>query len=206
MMNTDSPAWLASRIVTVTILTGIAMSSWALPEDNQQPINIQSDRATQKSLANGEQTEYFGNVVMTQGSLLINGDHIIIHSKNRKATKIVAIGKPAKFQQQSTPNKEPVKAQANTINYELRNETLILAGNATIEQDGATVSGKRIEYNTATERVNANGGDTPVTMVFMPANNKSEEASKGNNDDNESAVLSANKDKLKESNANADSQ
>jgi lipopolysaccharide export system protein LptA len=144
----------------------LPLCGWALPDDNQQPINIQSDRATQKNFKDGEKTQYFGNVVMSQGSLIINGDHIIIDSANRKISRILAKGSPAKFQQQSDPQKSPIKAAANSIDYRLKNETIVLEGNASIEQDGATVTGSRIAYNVASERVSA---EERVNMVFTPA-------------------------------------
>lgn len=147
------------------IMSSLHLPALALPDDNQQPINIQSDRATQKSVDGSEIIEYFGHVVMTQGSLQINGDHIVIHSKDRKITKIKAQGNPARFQQQSDPQKAPIKARAETIDYQLRDETLTLETDAHINQEGTTVSGNLIEYNVASERVKA---EERVNMVFIP--------------------------------------
>lgn len=137
----------------------------ALPDDNQQPINIQADRATQQTLADGEKTEYFGSVVMTQGSLLVNADHLVIHSVNRQVTRIHASGNPAKFQQQSQPEKPPVIARANNIEYRLKSETVVLTDNAHINQPDASFSGNRIEYNVGTEEVVA---EDRVNMIFAP--------------------------------------
>ena len=177
-----SKKWLA-----FTVLISLPLPNLALPGDNQLPINIQSDRATQKTLEQGEKTEYFGNVVMTQGSLLIDADHIIIHSKDRKVTMITAEGQPATFQQRSNPKKQPIKAWANSINYLLLTETVVLTDEANIEQAGATVSGNRIEYNIASEQVKA---EEKVNMVFVPASvqtneavNKTSDETKANNID-----------------------
>ena len=143
-----------------------ATTSLALPEDNQQPINIQADRATQQSSDSGEKTEYFGHVVMTQGSLKVNADHVIIHSINRQVTQIEAIGTPAHLQQQSDPDKEPVKASANNIDYQLTTETVVLTDNAHIDQPDASFKGNHLKYNVATEEVVA---EQRVNMVFTPA-------------------------------------
>ena len=199
MMKTKAIKPLLTKLATASALSMAATSGWTLPDDNQQPINIQSDRATQKSFENGAKTEYFGHVVMTQGSLLITGNHVVIHSRDRKATKVVALGKPAKFQQQSDPAKPPIKAQANAITYTLKQEMLVLKGDAQVEQEGSTVSGQRIEYNTVSEKVSASGGEGSVNMVFLPANSPSDEEPKENNDANNSAVI-------KDTNANSDSQ
>jgi lipopolysaccharide export system protein LptA len=159
-------------VLGAVLLVALPLSTLALPGDNQQPINIQSDRATQKADDNGEKTEYFGNVIMTQGSLLINANHLVIHSINRKANKIIAIGQPAHFQQQSDPAKAPIQAKADHINYDLSSEKVILEGNANIEQNDANVSGNRIEYNVATEQVIA---EERVNMVFTPVTKNSDD-------------------------------
>ena len=178
MMKTSSTTLSLSKLALPVVFAGVPLVCLALPDDNQQPINIQSDRATRKTLEGSEKTEYFGNVVMTQGSMLINGDHVIIHTTDHKVTQITAIGKPAKFQQQSDPEKEPVKARADTIDYQLKAETVVLANNATIEQEGSTVSGNRIEYNVASERVQA---EERVNMVFIPTSAKQDTDSGDNN-------------------------
>ncbi len=166
-------------VITALLLANTAV---ALPDDNQQPINIQSDKATQQTLEDGEKTEYFGNVVMTQGSLLINADHVVIFSKDRKVTRISANGLPARFQQQSDPNKPPVKAMAKNIDYQLLTETAILTDDATIEQPDAVVSGNKIEYNVATEQVVA---QDRVIMTFQPTVIDNSSSTDSNNTDNE---------------------
>jgi len=152
-------------------LVMLGQHAMALPEDSQLPINIESDRASQKALKNGEKTEYFGNVLMTQGSVKISGDHIIVHSKDSKVSSIRALGKPAQFEQQSDPNKAPIKANANRLDYQLNQDIVILSDNASIQQNDTTVSGKKIEYNIATEQVKASSGkekSSRVKMVLIP--------------------------------------
>lgn len=163
--------WIKAGSIVFASLLLLANHSAALTDDNEKSINIQSDRASQKTLANGETTEYFGNVQMTQGSLKINGEHITIHSKDRQVISIKAVGTPATFEQQSNSKSSPVEAQAEMLDYQLKNEIVILLINACIQQNGSTVTGNRIEYNIATEKINASGGDTDtsrVNMILLP--------------------------------------
>lgn len=155
---------------TAVVLTGlllwlVAGGAWALPNDNQQPISIQADRAVQQTLEHGEKTEYFGEVIMRQGSMQVKADHLVIHSVDRQVTRIHATGKPAEFQQQSSADKPPVVARANDIEYQLKTERLILKDSASISQPEASFSGNHIEYNVATEEVIARDR---VNMVFTP--------------------------------------
>jgi lipopolysaccharide export system protein LptA len=162
---------LLAHLIFMTIGIVLAPTVSALPDDSSQPINIQSDRASQVTSQTGEKTEYFGNVVITQGSMKINGDHIIINSHQRRVTSIIATGSPAQFEQQSDPSKSPIKAKANTLNYELASDTVILTENASIAQDGTIVSGNQIEYNIGSEQVKASGdqkNSSRVKMVLIP--------------------------------------
>lgn len=155
---------IASLAVTVT--------GWALPSDREQPINIQADAAEQVMQEGRETTVYTGSVIMTQGSMLIEGDEVTIFSKERTVTKIVAVGKPAHFKQQSEQEQPPVKAYAQRINYDLNGETIVLFDEASLLQGGDTISGKRIDYNIATEQVKAaSTNDTRVNIVLEPKKN-----------------------------------
>lgn len=78
------------------------------------------------------------------------------------------------FEQQSDPEKTPVKARANSLHYELKNDTVTLKNNASIEQSGTSVSGKLIEYNIGLEKVKASSaedGSSRVHMILTPENN-----------------------------------
>lgn len=161
-------------LVSALLSLCLSQGAWALPDDNQQDIIIKSKRFKQQVLTKGEKTEYFGDVVMSQGSMQIVGDHVIIHSLDHQATRIIAVGKPATFQQQSAGDQAPVIAKGNKIVYQLEAQTLVLTGSASIEQQGSNVSGKRILYNINTEQVQASGGNSgeKVVMVFEPVTSK----------------------------------
>jgi lipopolysaccharide export system protein LptA len=159
-----------SRRLLLALLVALPVSGWALPGDNEQPINIEADRAKQVGHNGGEKTEYFGNVVMSQGSMLLTGNHVTIFSKDSAVEKVISVGEPAHFQQQSDPEKDPVKAYGKRLVYILNKETLTIINDASIIQDGTTVSGQKIVYNVATEQVQANSNNEQrVQMILQPA-------------------------------------
>ncbi|MBL4828071.1 MAG: lipopolysaccharide transport periplasmic protein LptA [Spongiibacteraceae bacterium] len=166
---------LAQCLAALLLAMG-SSAALSLPEDSQQIINIQADRSVQQVLKDGTQkSEYFGSVLITQGSMMINGEQVTIISKDEHVTNVIAIGQPARFQQQSTPSKPPMKARAQNITYQLSVDTVILANDAMIEQDGSTISGDHIEYNVASEKVQANRGadhSSRVHMVLKPVDKK----------------------------------
>jgi lipopolysaccharide export system protein LptA len=77
------------------------------------------------------------------------------------------VGNPAHFQQQPALNKELIRAQANDIQYILKNDALLLAGNATIFQQGSIISSDKINYNIAAESVAASSSYSETSRVKM---------------------------------------
>ena len=163
---------LTARTLLTISTAAFAAAAWSLPGDREQPINIQADAAEQIIQDGTEKTIYTGSVVMTQGSMLIEGDEVTIFSEERSVTKIIAIGKPAHFKQQSEQEQLPVKAYANRINYDLSDEIIVLLDEASLKQGSDTISGKRIDYNIATEQVKAaSTKDTRVNIILEPKKN-----------------------------------
>lgn len=151
--------------------------AFALPDDAEQRSEIVADQNVFDFKT--RTTTFYGNVVFQQGSLKINADKLIYYGKfdtdNPSATdKIVATGKPARFQQTPRLDAEPVKAVANRLEYAVKAETLFLIDDASLDQDGSSLSGNRIEYDVkkavvkATGKKDNKGEDGRVRMVIPP--------------------------------------
>ena len=161
-----------SVIATIAFVTFSGVSQ-GLEEDKDQPIQIVADRAVRDEQA-GE-TRYEGNVILTQGSLEIISDLLIIYHDQQSADVIVALGSPATLVQQPAQDQSPVDAEADRIEF-IRSEDLIrLVNNARVAQDGSTLSGKQIDYLVSERKVRAVGagigeGETRVEVVIPPEN------------------------------------
>ena len=143
-----------------TIATGLLLTTnlaQALPEDNQQPIAVQADRAEHSSKQNKATTRYIGNVSMQQGSLVIRGDKVTILSENRAVSEIIATGSPAQFTQQPAADQPAVLAKAETIHYRLSRDSISLLEQASLSQGESFVTGNHIDYNMLTAEVKAIG-------------------------------------------------
>ena len=143
----------------------------ALPDDRNQPIYIQSDRA-ERDERKGT-TVYTGDVEIDQGSLHISADRVTIAMDGDQVTRIDALGAPAKMHQKPSPEREPVYARATTIQYDVVREILTLIEKAAVTQEGSTVKGERIEYFVQEQRVKASSGSAEsgasrVQMVIQP--------------------------------------
>lgn len=135
----------------------IATTAHALPDDQQQPIRITADSAERDE--NASTTRYVGSVVLTQGSLVIEADTLVIKQLERDQSVITASGTPARMRQTPELEQPPIKAEAGEIIYRQQQDQITLSDGARIEQDGAIVTGAVIDYQVSAQRVSASGGD-----------------------------------------------
>jgi lipopolysaccharide export system protein LptA len=166
--------WFALLIPLLTVL--LPLPAAALPEDKQQPIQISADSAELDERA-GVST-YLGTVKVQQGSLRIDGDKVTIHSDSNGVTLMIAIGKPAHFQQKQQPDQTITHAYAEHLEYQVASGRVILTDNAQLLQDGDTFTGQRIIYDIDKAVVNAFGGQQNdngrVNMVIQPKKSSDE--------------------------------
>jgi lipopolysaccharide export system protein LptA len=158
------------RVLTTLLILSISISAShviALANDKEQPINVSADKARK----NDKQglTVYQGDVVITQGSIRITGETISIYDSAGTVDKIVAIGKPAKFKQQPEPQSEYIIANGDTIEYDIKTESLLLLENALLLQDGNTTNSNKIIYDMKTAVVNAGDESGRVIMTLKPS-------------------------------------
>lgn len=147
-------------LTTLPLLAGLlcASAAWALPSDKNETIRGSADNLTVDQ-KNGVAT-YTGSVEIRQGSLIINADSIIIHTNTEGGVeKMIATGSPAKFQQQPEPEQGVVTAAARKITYTPSNEHLLLVEDASVEQNGAVMSGPHIDYDLVKEVMKAEGNN-----------------------------------------------
>jgi lipopolysaccharide export system protein LptA len=158
--------------LATSFLLGIASGAvQASEEDFSQPIKIGSN--TQFIDGKNKTALYKEDVLITQGSLLIEADEVEVIATDGSGREIfIARGNPASYSQ-SLEDGTPVSAKANEIRYEVVNRTISLAGNAELQQDSSKVQGDKITFDMITEQLLATGGagengEGRVTTVFTP--------------------------------------
>lgn len=152
----------------------LSATAVALPNDHQQPIEIEAGSAMRDERQGV--TLYERDVTIRQGSILIQADRVSVHSAGNQVDHIIAKGRPAHYQQQLKPGEKPVVARANTIEYQLAGDQILLIDNASLEQDGTTLTGNRIDYDLRQEVIRASGDDSSggrIRMVIPPDQQRS---------------------------------
>lgn len=167
-------ALTASLLVALAALSQPALAQNA---DRQQPVNIEADRMTVDD--RNKLHVFEGNVILSQGSLVIKGDKLVVTQDAAGFQNGVATasgGRLATFRQKRQASNEFVDGEAERIEYDSRNEKARLFNRARVSSGGDEVRGAYIEYDAISENylaTNAPGskpaaGDGRVRAVIQP--------------------------------------
>ncbi len=156
----------------------LSANIFALPSDSQQEIHIISDSAFLDKPQG--RLVYSGNVEMKQGSLNIQADRITLVRTESGLQKIIALGKPAHYEQVLSVTDGKTQAYGETIIYSTQNEELTLLVNAGLEKQGNLFSGEKIVYLIKEQRVKADSSsqDSRIHMIIQPKKAPSEASNK----------------------------
>lgn len=170
-----------SSSLLLALMASQCAVTWALPSDKNETIRGSADNLTVDQ-KNGVAT-YTGAVKIQQGSLIISANSIVIHTNpDSSVEKMIATGSPARFQQQPDQDQNVVTAAAQQITYTPNNEHLLLVEDASVEQNGAVMSGPRIDYDLAKEvmkaagNTSASGNGQRIEIVIPPKTGSTQHA------------------------------
>lgn len=176
-MNSTSRVGL--RLLLAAVLTGCFPAvAIALATDRDQPIDIEADSVV---MDRKQQTAvYQGNVVLTQGSIRMTGDRLMLHfDAQNKLQRADLTGQPARFRQTPDDQGEDHRARAGKMEYYANSSRLNLLREAIVWQGKDTFRGEHIEYDTlhhvVRARQSATGGER-VRITIQPRANKDQQA------------------------------
>ncbi len=164
-----------SMVLLISVLL-LPSLSFALSSDRNQPIKIKADNVTMNEKAGV--SVYNGNVIFTQGSLILKGSKIVIHQPDGKVSKIIVTGKPASFQQQQDNVEQLVRAKAGKMEFITADERVYLSQNASVSQGENLLKGEQIEYNTRNSTITAQKGAGDKNRVHAVIEPDKEESKK----------------------------
>lgn len=160
-----------------------ALPAHAERADRDKPINLEADRVTiddAKKLSTFE-----GNVVLTQGTLVLRADRMVVREDAQGFNQGTAWGNPARFRQKRDGVDEYVEGEAERIEYDGRAERLQLFNRAQLRRGQDEIRGSYISYDQPTEffRVTGSAGNVAggassgrVRAVIQPKNRDGKEA------------------------------
>ena len=170
--------WL--RIVTLAIALaalvdcpGVALAERA---DRDKPVNVEADRVDLDDAK--KEAVFIGTVTLTQGTLTIKADKIIVKQDADGFQYGIAYGFPAHFRQKREGYDEYIEGFSERLEYDGKADKVQLFTNARIQRGGDDVRGDYISYNAVTEffqvigggKTGTNAGGAPgrVRAVIQP--------------------------------------
>jgi lipopolysaccharide export system protein LptA len=145
------------------VLVTVCARAQTQPNDNNQPTQVEADALRYDE--NQRLSIFTGNVQLTRGSLVLNGQRLELKEDEQGEQRGVATGQPARFERDRLGTNERVQGTAKRITYNSRNEILLLEGQAVLRRlrDGKLsdeASGERIDYTDSTGIFNVQGDKT----------------------------------------------
>ncbi|MCC6878305.1 MAG: lipopolysaccharide transport periplasmic protein LptA, partial [Rhodocyclaceae bacterium] len=154
--------------------------------DREKPVNLESDRATVDEI--NRVHVFDGNVTLSQGTLVIRSDKLVVKQDAEGFQNGVATanpGKLARFRVKRDGKEEYVEGEAERIEYDAKTEVTKFFNRAWVKSGDDEVRGQFIVYDGLRENYSVTSGpagtvvpgrDNRVRAVIQPKNKTPVEA------------------------------
>lgn len=134
--------------------------------DREQPVNLEADRVELDDTR--KEATFHGNVTLTQGTLMIKADKIIVKQDDSGFQYGIAYGKPAYFRQKREGFEDFIEGFSERLEYDGRADKVQMFTNARIQRGGDEVRGDYISYDATTEFFQVLGGGKTAATPGNP--------------------------------------
>ena len=117
--------------------------------DRDKPVNLEADTVTLDDIR--KVSVYQGNVVLSQGTLMLRADRVQVTQNASGLDKLSATGRPVAFRQKLDGRDEFIEGYADRIEYDSVNSQLEMIGQAQLRRGDDELRGAQISYNANTE-------------------------------------------------------
>jgi lipopolysaccharide export system protein LptA len=149
---------LLARAALVAAALLVAAPTQAEKADRNKPIHLEADRVT---VDDAKQISTFtGNVVLTQGSMVLRGDKMEVRQDRDGFRQGVVWGNLAYFRQKREGYDELIEGWSERIEYDSRADKLQMFGRAMLKRGQDEVRGNYISYDANSEFFQVVGGGT----------------------------------------------
>lgn len=161
-MRTNNPKYFSVAIALFCLLYGTSPYTLAEKGDRDKPINITADKGSED---NKKQEAIFeGNVVLTQGTLRVDANRVVVHRDKDGFDHATATGSPARFRQKRDFSDDYVEGYAQRIEYNGKSDIVELFDKAKLTRGQDELTSNYIHYDSRTEAFQAfNPADSKAT-------------------------------------------
>jgi lipopolysaccharide export system protein LptA len=163
-------------VVALAVALLFVLPAYAEKADRNKPIHLEADRVT---VDDSKQIATFtGNVVLTQGTLVMRGDRMEVRQDKEGFRQGVMWGNLAYFRQKREGVDEVIEGWAERVEYDGRADKVQMYNRAMLKRGQDEVRGNYISYDANTEFFQVNGGgprsvaaksgDDRVRVILQP--------------------------------------
>lgn len=138
-----------SKTAVALLAALLALPAHAEKADRDKPVNLEADTVTLDDIK--KLSTYEGNVVLSQGSILLRADRVQVTQNEAGLDRLVATGHPVAFRQKLDGRDETIEGFADRIEYNGATSQLELIGTARLRRGADELRGAQISYNANTE-------------------------------------------------------
>lgn len=151
-------AW--GLVYLVAIPPGILFAEQA---DRDKPVSIEADRLTVDDIK--KESVFEGNVTVSQGTLMLKADKVVVRQDAGGFNYAYAYGKPAHFRQKRDESDEYVEGQGERLEYDGKADKMHVYTNAEIHKGADEVKGDYITYDATNGFYQVMGGPSVTTPL-----------------------------------------
>lgn len=153
-----------SLLFTLALL--LPCAAQAEKADRDQPIDLEADTLTTNDAK--KTSVYTGNVILTQGTLVIRADKLVVREDKDGFQHSTSTGNPTTFRQKMEGKNEYIEGSAQRIEYDGRMDKVQLYTKAWVKRGDDIVHGDYIMYDAGAEIAEVIGGGSAATTPDTP--------------------------------------
>ncbi|HLP98405.1 MAG TPA: lipopolysaccharide transport periplasmic protein LptA [Sideroxyarcus sp.] len=139
----------SNKLLSGLVLLCCAAAAGADTADREKPIHLEADRV---DISEQQQVSVFsGAVKLTQGTLVVQADKIVVTQDKHGYKHLTATGRLASFRQRHEGTDEYMEGYGERIEYDTRAEKVDFYVRARVKREQDDVQGDHISYDTRTE-------------------------------------------------------
>jgi lipopolysaccharide export system protein LptA len=143
-----------------------AFQAQAEKADKDKPIDLEADSVTVDDAK--KISIYTGNVILTQGTLVIRGDKLVVREDINGFQHSTSYGNPTTFKQKMEGKNEYMEGSAQRIEYDGRMDKVQLYTKAWVKRGRDIVHGDYIMYDANAEYAEVIGGGAQAATPATP--------------------------------------
>ncbi len=154
------------KILSACLALLFACTAQAERADRDKPIELEADAMTVNDAK--RTSTYTGNVILTQGTLEIRADKLVVREDAQGFQHSTSYGNPTTFRQRMEGRDEYIQGNAQRIEYDGRMDKVQLFTRAWVKRGEDIVHGEYIMYDASAEYAEVIGAGRPADGAEAP--------------------------------------